>query len=218
MAEEETPRPDIGIYTFQGFPNNYPRGIQRPPELSALTPGQGITSANNLGNPFFEDRDKVYSRDTNLVIGDIGKYVDRRVEFEVRVKNVAPNYYLLVKKDGNEVVVFKNKKGSTWNIYKRRSKADIDKALLEASENGNLKDVKYILKYGGDVKAVDSAGTSSIEHALENGYNEIVQVLVSYGATMPAYLSEVTSGGRRERRGRKTKKNRKNRKTRKSRR
>ena len=64
---------------------------------------------------------------------------------------------------------------------------DIDEALIKATENGDLKTVKSLIKKGADANTIDSTSESTILHiASYKGYTEIAKLLIDKGANVNA--------------------------------
>ena len=64
---------------------------------------------------------------------------------------------------------------------------DINKALIDAVMDGNLKAVKSLIKKGADANTIDSTSESTILHiASYKGYTEIAKLLIDNGANVNA--------------------------------
>lgn len=59
-----------------------------------------------------------------------------------------------------------------------------ERALLDACHNGNLKQVKLLVKSGFNIDKKDYAGVTPIMYASRNGYTEIVDFLIKKGANL----------------------------------
>lgn len=59
---------------------------------------------------------------------------------------------------------------------------DVDDALIEAAENGDLVEVRRLLARGASVGALDGWGETALHYAAENGHYEVVKELVVAGA------------------------------------
>lgn len=59
---------------------------------------------------------------------------------------------------------------------------DVDYALIEAAENGDLVEVRRLLARGASVGALDGWGETALHYAAENGHYEVVKELVMAGA------------------------------------
>ena len=66
------------------------------------------------------------------------------------------------------------------------STPDMDKALREASENGNLPMVEHLVKKGADMEAKGAYDNTPLHHASVNGHLPVVEFLVENGADMEA--------------------------------
>lgn len=73
------------------------------------------------------------------------------------------------------------------------SNKNLNKQLLTAVENGNLKEVRIALTEGADVNAKDSFKRTALMYAAINGYFEIVQCLVENGADTNAEVFSLTA-------------------------
>lgn len=69
-----------------------------------------------------------------------------------------------------------------------RAHADIEKGcstpLMEASQEGHLDLVKYLIKQGSDVQAMTGTGDSALTYACENGHTDVADVLLQAGAKL----------------------------------
>ena len=59
-------------------------------------------------------------------------------------------------------------------------------SMLDAAKAGNIKRLKSTLGYVRDINFVDDTGATALHHAASGGYNDIVQLLLSKGASIEA--------------------------------
>lgn len=59
---------------------------------------------------------------------------------------------------------------------------DIDAALLDAAERGDIDEVKHLINEGADVNAKDVYEKTPLHWAAEKGHKEIVEILLKKGA------------------------------------
>lgn len=65
--------------------------------------------------------------------------------------------------------------------------------LMEASQEGHLELVRYLLETGGaDVHAQTQSGDTALTYAAENGHTDVADLLLQYGAD----LEHESEGGR----------------------
>ena len=62
----------------------------------------------------------------------------------------------------------------------------LNRKLLGASEQGNLRGVKNLLKKGADMNAMDESRFTPLHIASAKGYNEIAMILIDRGADIHA--------------------------------
>ena len=58
--------------------------------------------------------------------------------------------------------------------------------MLDAAEAGNIKRLKYTLGYVRDINFMDDTGATALHTAASGGYNDIVQLLLTKGASIEA--------------------------------
>ena len=71
-------------------------------------------------------------------------------------------------------------------LYDSSDSSGSDNPLIEASKNGNLKEVKELIKNGDDVNAKDKDGDTALILASIYGHLEIIKLLVLNGADINA--------------------------------
>jgi ankyrin repeat protein len=74
------------------------------------------------------------------------------------------------------------KNGANVNAALTRKNALGWTALHYASVNGDIKLVKYLIKYGANVKKATAEGSSPLFLAKTGGYDDIVKILRNAGA------------------------------------
>ena len=64
--------------------------------------------------------------------------------------------------------------------------SEADRALLKATQEGNIKAVKQHLAAGADVHAKSKFGRTPLDYAAEDGHKEIAELLIAEGADLNA--------------------------------
>ena len=59
---------------------------------------------------------------------------------------------------------------------------DLNRALIDAAEDGNTAAVSLLISAGADVNAQSSSGETALSLAIENGHTEIANILRNAGA------------------------------------
>ncbi|XP_050294137.1 ankyrin repeat and KH domain-containing protein 1-like isoform X2 [Anthonomus grandis grandis] len=64
--------------------------------------------------------------------------------------------------------------------------------LMEASQEGHLELVRFLLEYGANVNAVTQTNDTALTYACENGHTDVAELLIQYGAD----IEHESEGGR----------------------
>jgi ankyrin repeat domain-containing protein 17 len=76
-----------------------------------------------------------------------------------------------------------------------KAEADIEAGastpLMEASQEGHLELVRYLLTQGADVNATTTTGDSALTYACENGHTDVAELLLQYRADLVSIYLKV---------------------------
>jgi len=107
------------------------------------------------------------------------------VQFKTALGLEVLNCPILVKDRWSErKIILPRVDSDTISVYRAISTIGLDRALIDASMKGQIKNVKMLLKAGADVHNTNFGGSTALTTASQYGHADIVKILLAAGANV----------------------------------